>query len=218
MDPYLESPSYCGDFLATFIPCWRRAINRALPRQYHARISVKVNWVMLEVREGKPIPDMKEFSINVTHAPTEKLVAILKLLSPWNKEADSGWMEYSTNRAMVLRQNVHLIELDLLLGGRRLQMLSPLPAGDCFALISRSDQRPKSDVYAWTLRGRLPYIPLPLLPGDPDVVVDLSTIFADTFEMGGYGDYIDYTLPPAAPIPEIHREWVAELAKSANPG
>lgn len=253
MDPYLESPSEWSDFHATFIPCWRRAINELLPVPYHARIDVVTNLIEIDASEIKLIkPDaavlhspaigtrprsqtgaatiepvtltlpmyeeVRERRIEIHHHPDDTLVAVLELLSPWNKATGAGNVEYTAKRLAVIRQSVHLVELDLLLGGRRLPMTEPLPAGDYYALISRSNRRPKSEVYAWTLRDRLPQIPLPLLDGDPDILLDLAAVFATTYDMGGYARGIKYGRPPAASIPEIHRQWVAELAKSATPG
>jgi hypothetical protein len=48
-------------------------------------------------------------------------------------------------------------------------MESPLPPGDYFALIARAERRPDCDVFAWTVRDRLPTIPVPLLAPDADL-------------------------------------------------
>jgi hypothetical protein len=252
MDPYLELPAYWDDFHATFIISWRRAINKLLPRPYHAQLNVKANLIEVDAATTKlVIPDVsllrskhgvtefrndssvstlepvtctlplceevKEYRIEVMHAPSQKMVAILELLSPWNKASGDGRLEYGSKRAAIIKQDVHLIEVDLLLGGRRLLMLEPLPPGDYYALISRSYRRPKSEVYAWSLRDRMPRIPLPLLSADRDVSIDLAEVFADAYESGGYGGFVNYVSPPVASIPEIHRDWVMELAKSATP-
>jgi hypothetical protein len=161
---------------------------------------------------------VKERWIEIIHQPDNTLVAVAELLSPWNKAPGAGRGEYLAKRLKLVRQAVHLIELDLLLGGLRLPMVESLPAGDYFALVSRSDRRPKSDVYAWSLRDKLPPIPIPLLPGNPDVFVNMAAAFAAAYELGGYGASIKYSKPPAAPIPEIHREWMTDLAKTAIPG
>jgi hypothetical protein len=95
-------------------------------------------------------------------------------------------------------------------------MAEPLPAGDYFAIISRSYRRPKSEVYAWGLRDRLPRIPVPLLPGDPDAVYDLAKVFEMAYDLGEYAKRIKYARPLAVPVSEYDRQWAAELAKSAQ--
>jgi hypothetical protein len=160
--------------------------------------------------------EVKEYRIEIIHNPDGALVAVLELLSPRNKAAGAGSLEYNLKRNAVIRQAVHLIEIDLLLGGRRLPMQEALPPADYYALVSRSDRRPKSDVYGWTLRDPLPRIPIPLLPGEPDISLDLAAVFKQTFDSGEYAVDLDYARPPGARIPELHRQWVADLAKSAT--
>ena len=73
----------------------------------------------------------------------ETLVAVIEVLSPSNKAGDDRGA-YLLNRQAILQQPVHLLELDLLLKGRRLPTAAPLPKGDYFALLSRAGRRPFS--------------------------------------------------------------------------
>lgn len=52
MDPYLEGPNW-PDFHATFIVCWRKALNRILPKGYRARIDERINLIE-SGRESRP--------------------------------------------------------------------------------------------------------------------------------------------------------------------
>ena len=101
----------------------------------------------------------RETYIEIVHQPDKSLVATLELLSPANKE-QPGRTEYLAKRRAVIYQEVHVVELDLLLGGRRVQ--EPLPAADYYYLVSHGDRRPDCDVYRWTLRDPLPTLPIPL--------------------------------------------------------
>jgi len=104
--------------------------------------------------------------IEILHRPERSLVAVLELLSPANKE-EPGLYRYRDKRFALLMQDVHLIEIDLLVAGRRLTLRDPLPRADYYALVSRGDRRPECQVYAWTLRNPLPPIPLPLKARTP---------------------------------------------------
>ena len=95
--------------------------------------------------------EQRERWIEILHRPERSLVTTLELLSPSNKE-ESGLHRYRDKRFALLLQNVHLVEVDLLLGGRRLPLRDPLPPADYYVLISRGDQRPNCHVYHWTLR------------------------------------------------------------------
>jgi hypothetical protein len=155
--------------------------------------------------------EVRESRIAILHRPQRKLVAVLELLAPANK-APSGRGDYLAKRRQLLGQEMHLVELDLLLGGARLPMGRPLPPGDCYAIVARAERRPDADVYAWTVRNPLPVIPIPLLPPDKDLRCDLAAVFATTYERGRYARSIDYAQPLALPPGEADAAWVAQTA------
>jgi hypothetical protein len=114
------------------------------------------------------------------------------------------------------RRSIHLVEVDLLLGGRRLPPEDNRPPGDYYALLSRGDRRPECNVYAWPLPHLLPAIPIPLLAPDPDAWIDLAAVFATTYERGRYARSLDYASPPAVSLGDEMRRWVMEQARSGN--
>ena len=97
----------------------------------------------------------RESYIEILYHPDRSLVAVLELLSPANKEYP-GRTEYLAKRMALLHQDVHLAELDLLLGGRRLPMQRPLPPADYYYFVARGEHRPDCQVFSWTLRQPLP--------------------------------------------------------------
>lgn len=103
----------------------------------------------------------RETYIEILYQPENRLVAALELLSPANKQSP-GRVEYLAKRRALLLQDVHLVELDLLLSGRRLPFNKPLPPADYYYSIARAEQRPDCQVYHWTLRQTLPPLPVPL--------------------------------------------------------
>lgn len=137
------------------------------------------------------------------------LVAVLELLSPTNKSG-AGRDGYLLKRNAVLYQDVHLIELDLLVGGRRLPLAKPLPPGDYYALVAHSERRPNCDVYAWTVRRPLPKLPIPLRSPDVDLIIDLEEVFSQTYDRGRYERRLRYGEPPVAPLAESERRWASE--------
>lgn len=68
-------------------------------------------------------------------------------------------------------------------------------------------------MYAWSVRQPLPEVPVPLQAPDPDAIVNLQAAFADAFERGRYGRWIDYTQPPIAGLADDDRAWVVEQAR-----
>ena len=146
-----------------------------------------------------------------------EMVAVIEVLSPTNKSPRDGRAEYLTKRNSILRTMTHLIELDLLRGGERLPTVEPHPAGDYFTFVSRTEHRPQAEVYAWTLDCPLPRIPVPLLPGDPDVHLDLQSIFTITYDSAGYDYSLHYDRPVEPPLNEQQQEWVHQHVIAATP-
>lgn len=153
--------------------------------------------------------------IEILRRPDRDLVAVLELLSPTNK-TPPGLGEYLAKRNAILRQNVHLLELDLLLEGERMPLRDPLPPGDYYALLARANRRPNCQVYAWTVRHPLPRLPVPLRAPDPDVTIDLAAVMRTTYERGRYARSINYASPPMSILSSPHREWILQQAARAS--
>jgi hypothetical protein len=169
-------------------------------------------------REPVTIPlvihdEARETYIEILHRPDRSLVAVLELLSPANKE-DPGRGEYLAKRNALLRQKVHLVELDLLLGGRRLPLREPLPSGDYFTFVSRADRRPDCDVFPWMLPEPLPVIPIPLRPPDQDIALDLAALFKVAYDRGDYRHEIDYAVPPPVKVSDPVLTWINERVET----
>ena len=118
---------------------------------------------------------------------------------------------FRSKRDEVLESRTHLIELDLLRGGERLPTVEPLPAGEFCAFICRGDRRPRVEVYAWSLHGRLPTIPVPLKKPDSDATLDLQAIFTSVYNRAGYDYALDYDAPLDPPLSATDRTWPRDL-------
>lgn len=160
------------------------------------------------------VEEVKQRWIEIRRKPDWVPVAILELLSPTNK-LGHGYEEYLYKRVSMIARSVHLIEVDLLLGGRRLPMARPLPAGDYYVFVSRTEQRPRADVYSWSIRDPLPTIPIPLIAPDPDMLLNLAEIFTTVYERGRYDRSIDYRAPLPLPLGTSDRIWAEELARNS---
>jgi len=153
--------------------------------------------------------------IDIRTFPDRELVTSIEILSPSNKSA-SGHGEYWTKRAAMILQGVHLVEIDLLLGGRRLPVIEPLPPGDFYAFVSRGNRRPRCEVYAWSIRRALPKLPIPLKAPDPDVVLDLPQAVEITFNGGRFEQNLLYEIPIPPSLSESDRAWVAERLRQSK--
>jgi len=143
--------------------------------------------------------EVRETYIKILWRPQRTIVGIIEILSPANKEKP-GQDQYLAKRLEILKQPIHLVEIDLLLGGKRMPLQEPYPAGDYFTLVSRSAERPECEVYGWLLFRALPAIPIPLKGRDPDVIVSLAPLVEQAYEKGRYAEWIDYQQPLNLPL------------------
>ncbi|MBX3439357.1 MAG: DUF4058 family protein, partial [Planctomycetaceae bacterium] len=136
-----------------------------------------------------------------------EIVTVIELLSPWNKMKTEGLAEYLTKRQEYLHSPASVMEIDLLCGGTRLPCRGPLPGGDYYCYVSRAGQRPHVGVYSWTMSDRLPVIPVPLLPEDGDVPLDLQAAFDLVYERSGYDYSLKYDKPLSPSVNDARRTW-----------
>lgn len=176
--------------------------------------AIAVAPVELTWRMGLAEPRQETY-LTIRESQTQEVVTIIELLSPSNKRAGGiGRREYMTTRKIVLNSATHLVELDLLRGGRRLPTVEPLPPGDYYAFVSRSERRPRTEVYAWSIRQALPRVSIPLKSGDPDVPLDLQLLFTARYERARLSHSLDYSAPLKPPLKSSDAEWVRRILQS----
>jgi hypothetical protein len=159
--------------------------------------------------------EVREAYIEILRLPDYELVTSVELLSPWNKFGE-GVGEYRSKRRSLVRQSVHVVELDLLTRGRRTELSRPLPPGDYFACVFRGDRRPDVDVYAWSVRQPLPPVRVPLRAPDPDVTLDLSTVVSSTYDRGRYNRKLRYSSAPPASLAPEDALWAVDVVKKVR--
>ena len=177
------------------------------------------------VRAGRIMGDPEHepfLEIHRRQGPDDIVVAIVEILSPSNKTpGDHGRNLYLAKQQETLFSQVHLIEIDLLRVGTHATAvplaLALAEAGpfDYHVCVHRSDQLTDFFVYPIKLESRLPVIAVPLLPGDPEVALDLQAAFDRAYDAGPYDRAVHYEMvtvePPLRPE---QGEWVkARLAE-----
>lgn len=163
-----------------------------------------------------PLPDEEgQTFLTIRTARDRKVVTMIELLSPVNKDATGGQRAYLSKRANYLRTLANLVEIDLLRGGTRLPSKPSLTGGDYSAYVIRHGDSAHVAGYSWNLQDRLPTIPVPLGENDPDVGLDLQLAFDVTYERRGYDYILDYTAPIVPQLQPNVQQWVKErLGKS----
>ncbi|PZV05294.1 MAG: hypothetical protein DCF22_24785 [Leptolyngbya sp.] len=160
-----------------------------------------------------PMPlDVKQRYLEVREMGTDAVITVIELLSPTNKRTGEGRTAYEKKRRLILGSDTHLVEMDLLRGGKPMIVRGIQSASTYCILISRSPQRPTADYYGVTLRQPLPSFPIPLKPGDTEPVVPMQEVFAQLFDRARYRTRIDYRQPiPPPNLAQADQQWVNDL-------
>lgn len=163
------------------------------------------------------VEERPQISIEIRKLPDMELVTLIELLCPSNK-AGRDRNDFLDRRSQLLKGPVHLVELDFLLEGQRLAMRGPMPRGDAYAIVSRAEDRPTAQAYAWPLLDSLPTIAIPLAAPDPDVALDLAAPYATAYERNRYGLILHYDRPLDLMIAAEDRSWAEEIARTTPQG
>ncbi len=216
MDPYLEGEMWV-EFQHSFVhrisqqvmPLVRPKYVAFLAKRY-CREPIVFEGSDKEARTVQPImDDVPVLAIEIRDVAERRLVTLIEILSPVNKRGE-GAREYAQRRLELMQTNTHLLEIDLLCQGRRIQLLQEPPPAPYYLYLSRAQRRPYTQVWALPLQRPLPTIPVPLLPPDPDVPLDLQAAMTDCFTLVGYEDLLDYSAKPPAGLTEEEKTWVVE--------
>jgi hypothetical protein len=154
-------------------------------------------------------------TIEIRDARQRELVTAIEILSPTNKRG-TGNAEYLEKRGRLLNSTAHLVEIDLLRGGRRVPMRESLPPAPYFVFVSRTEERPRTEIWPIELGDPLPVVPIPLLSDDPDVPLDLQLAFSTIYDVLGYGFEVDYGSEPEVPLTAEQQVWAEERLRMAG--
>jgi hypothetical protein len=152
----------------------------------------------------------------------ERVVATIEVLSLSNKTpGEHGRSLYRTKQRELLCSQVHLIEIDLLRGGTHTTAIpveyALARAGrfDYQICIHQFDRQEDYTLYPIHLQQRLPVLPIPLLPGDPPVKVDLQAVLDRCYDAGSYVRRVRYRdRQPVPPLRPEQAAWAEQLLRA----
>ncbi|MFO0968837.1 MAG: DUF4058 family protein [Gemmataceae bacterium] len=152
--------------------------------------------------------------VEIREAKRRKLVTAIEILSPTNKRGKAR-RDYLEKREQYVHGKAHLIEIDLVRQGKRLPVRR-LPAAPYFVFLSRAGRWPAVEVWPIGWKAPLPTIPVPLLPGDSDVLLDLQLVLSQVFAATALDLSIDYQEEPDVPLPKDVQRWADQLLRTAK--
>lgn len=154
----------------------------------------------------------------------ERVVTAVEVLSPGNKTpGEHGRDLYLRKQRELIDGDIHLVEIDLLRSGVHTiaapRDLIAEEAGpfDYLVSVHRFDHFEEFEVYPILLEDRLPEVAFPLLPGDPDVAIDLQAALDRCYETGPYRGNVGYGEEPLVPPLSAERTtWAAQLIEERS--
>jgi hypothetical protein len=167
----------------------------------------------VQVRVPMDIPT-RLVSMYIRQRETARLVAVIELLSPVNKQRGKGREEYLDKRRTFLTSPVHVIEIDLLRRYPRMPFDDPLPPAHYLVMVCKAGERPRSSVWPINVRQPLPTVPIPLLAPDPPVPLELGQALRTAYERARYDLRVDYRQPPVPPLSPADAAWAEALLAS----
>ncbi|RME45487.1 MAG: DUF4058 family protein [Chloroflexi bacterium] len=158
-----------------------------------------------------PVPDIvEEGYLEVRDVASGEVVTVLELLSPSNKRPGEGRRLYEHKRLTILGSLTHLVEIDLLRAYEPMLVYGDGRRSHYRILVSRSERRPRADLFTFNVRDLIPTFHLPLRKGDEEPLIDLGRLLHELYDRAGYDLSIDYELEPVPPLEGEDAAWAAQ--------
>jgi hypothetical protein len=158
--------------------------------------------------------EVQERYLEIRDVRSGTIVTSVELLSPKNKCAGEGRRAYEKKRYRVLSSLTNLVEIDLLRGGKPLPV-SGIERQGCYSiLVSRSDLRPRAELYEFGLQQSIPPFLLPLKPDDSSLIVSLQKLLEGVYKRAKYHLAIDYSQSVKPALSESEKKWMDTLLQS----
>ncbi len=215
MDPFLEDAKLWPAFQHQLVACLYRILLPTLVDRFRARAGQRHYQSEMALFTSVLREDHTEEYIEVRPRGDSRLVALIEVVSPANKNTPEGRAAYLAKRQDAKSAGANLVEIDLVLSGTPTLDYSRdgLPEWDYAVTVTRASQPDRYEIYTATLQKRLPRFRLPLGSKENDTVVDLQAAFSSCYDQSGYGSQIDYAAEPPVRLEDDDRRWVDELLK-----
>ncbi len=174
----------------------------------------------LVVKRKDPIK--QRFIEIVDSASNDRVITVIEILSPTNKQGGSGIANYQDKQRTVLAGGASLVEIDFLRGFKWTPVLGvnlvlANRRDDYRVAVTRATSMDDTALYRCPLREPLPNIPIPLRPSDADIVVSLQALMDKTVENSGLTAR-HYQEAPQPPLSPEDAAWAEALLSNTTAG
>ena len=141
------------------------------------------------------------------------IVTVIEALSPKKKRPGRGRTLYERQRETIFGSPSHFVEIDLLRGWEPPSIYGPDESGDYRMLISRSEQRPRAQLYTWNVMEAIPALPLPL-SGHDELLIDLKAVVDQACDRTDL--LVNYQQNPLPPLRHHESIWLEEFLQQVG--
>lgn len=170
-------------------------------------------------RERDPIPVLVPIPQKIYETYLEvvdtsgEIVTVVEALSPKKKRPGRGRELYERQRETIFGSQAHFVEIDLLRGWEPPSIYGPDESGDYRVLISRSEQRPRAQLYVWNVMEPIPTIALPL-SGPGELILPLKPIVDQACERTDL--LVNYQQQPLPPLRLEETRWLEDFLQKVG--
>jgi hypothetical protein len=235
MDPYIERPAIWGDFHDHLIVSIRSALQPHLRPRY-AALGQGRSYVVESERPTRPDfvvepdgpagfdPWREEIRQPLIHiiepAAGNRIVTVIEVLSPDNKEKGDGRDSYLKTREELWERGTNVVEIDLLRDGDPAVRISAdrlAHMGPRHYLVAVTRHCTSHlELYLIPLDRRLPQIAIPLAADDRDVTLDLQAAFTRCWSEGPYPELLRYDENPPGTMAPEDITWCHDLLREGG--
>lgn len=145
--------------------------------------------------------------------PAGEVVTVIEALSPKKKRPGRGRSLYERQRETIFGSPTHFVEIDLLRGWDPPSIYGPDESDDYRILISRSEQRPRAELYIWNVTESIPEFNLPL-SGSDEIALSLKPMVDKACDRTDL--LVNYQNPPLPPLRFEESLWLEEFLQQVG--
>jgi hypothetical protein len=160
--------------------------------------------------------ETEETYLAIQEIPGRKLVTVIEILSPTNKKTKDARAAYLKKRDDLVLTSINFVEIDLLRAGEPMPVRKPPPPSDYRILVCRARRSKDAVLYAFPYTSPIPTVPIPLLPGDREPMLDLNNLLHGVIERGRYDLVINYAQPPDPRLRPADEAWAQSIVAQAQ--
>ncbi len=177
--------------------------DRPLAKAFHVIVSIEDD-------------EIEETFLTIQELSNRKLVTAIEVLSPTNKKTKDARADYLGKRRNLIQSGVNFVEIDLLRAGEPMPVRHQPPRGDYRVLVCRPRLGKSAELYGFSYTMAIPPIPIPLLPGDVEPILNLNEVLHALANRARYDLSIDYSVPPEPPLRPEDEPWAAAIIAQAS--